>query len=141
VQFLNNKASGVPRLFLMYRAYGLRPAGTDPQGKAPADTVVRFRDNVFDGNVLLTPSSSRQASIIFIYNKMGYAGDTSATLGERVIPDSAFNIGNNVFRNNDFGAGVPGPDFGGVGAPGIVVDGGGNKCAPPLLAQYPLKCN
>jgi hypothetical protein len=141
VQFLNNRASSVPRLFLMNRAYGLRPAGTDLERTAPADTEVRFRDNVFDGNVLLPPLSSTQASIIFIYNKMGYAGDTSGIAGERVIPDSAFNIGNNLFRNNDFGAGVPGPDFGGVGPAGMVVDGGGNKCAQPLLAQYPLKCN
>jgi parallel beta-helix repeat protein len=141
VQFLKNTGAEVRTLFYMLRTFGLRPAGTDLQATLPADTEVRFRDNVFDGNVLLPPFSSTSGSIIFIYNKMGFGGGVSSTPGERAIPDSAFNIGNNVFRNNDFGSGVPGPDFGGVGASGIVIDGGGNKCAKPLLANYPLTCN
>ena len=50
--------------------------------------------------------------------------------------------GNNVFRENDFGQTVPGPDFsaGGPLAPGVVIDGGGNLCQAPL-GPYPLACH
>jgi parallel beta-helix repeat protein len=136
VQFVRNEASDVSRMFYILRIGGLAPAGSDPQHPLPAETEVRFLDNVFDGNVLLPPFSGAGGTFIPIYNKMGYAGDKSA------LPDSAFNIGNNVFRNNDFGASVAAPDFGtGPFVPGLVVDGGGNKCSPMLLEQYPLKCN
>jgi parallel beta-helix repeat protein len=136
VQFVRNEASDVSKMFYILRIGGLVPAGSDPQHTSPAETEVRFRDNVFDGNVLLPPFGGAQGSVIPIYDKMGYTGDKSS------LPDSAFNIGNNVFRNNDFGAGVEGPYFGtSPFVPALVIDGGGNKCVKSWPDPYPLACN
>jgi parallel beta-helix repeat protein len=141
VQFIKNTFSNVSQMFQIFRYYGLRAAGSDDQKSLPADTEVRFRDNVFDGNVLLATSNNGASGVMQLFNKLGYTGSVSSLPGERVIPDNAFNIGNNVFRNNDFGAGVVGPGFGeGVVVPGVVVDGGGNKCLNNWPASYPIKC-
>lgn len=141
VQFLRNTMSRSPQMFIMYHYYGLRAAGSDLEHTQPADTEVRFRDNLFDGNIMLKSSMAGSASYIPVFGKMGYSGSLSAIAGERVVPDNAFSIGNNTFRNNDFGAGVPGPIFGGTAVPGIVIDGGGNKCAAATSPDYPLKCS
>lgn len=49
--------------------------------------------------------------------------------------------GHNVFTENDFGHAISGPDFsrGAPIAPGIIIDGGGNRCVPPV-GPYPLAC-
>jgi hypothetical protein len=141
VHVLQNKASNVPKLFHMFRLHGLRPAGSDEQAFLPADTEVRFRDNVFDGNVIIGAADRTMASYIPVYDQLEYQGDVSSTAGEQPAPKDAFKIGNNVFRNNDFGAGVAGPNFGAsTPVDGYIVDGGGNKCAKPATAHYPLNC-
>ena len=141
LQVLNNTMSQSPQMFVMYHYYGLRPAGSDLERTAPADTEVRFRDNVFEGNVMLRTGPASAASYIPVFNKMGYSGSVSGVAGERAVPDNAFSVGNNIFRNNDFGAGVLGPIFGGAPVPGVIIDGGGNKCAAPTSPDYPLKCS
>jgi parallel beta-helix repeat protein len=144
VQFVRNKGTAVGRMFYIFRYYGLRPARSDEQASLPAETEVRFRDNVFDGNLVIPKTGfSQQASTIAVFNKMNYTDSLSNIVGERVIPDSAFNIGNNVFRNNDFGgANALPPDFGSFDVvPGVVIDGGGNKCVNGWGPTYPLTCH
>ena len=145
-RFEKNVGVRATTLFRATRDYGLRPAGYDGP-PLPADTAVRFRDNVFDANVLRGPVSlniygaaSTDAAVITVFSRMSYTGDLSTLPGERVPTDSEFELTNNVFRHNDFGRLHSVPQFGfSAPVPGVIVDGGQNVCAEPP-ADYPLSC-
>ncbi|MEZ5512450.1 MAG: right-handed parallel beta-helix repeat-containing protein [Steroidobacteraceae bacterium] len=145
-RFEKNVGVRVATLFRATRDFGLRPAGYDGP-TLPADTAVRFRDNVFDANVLrgavslnIYGAAGTDAGVITVFSRMSYTGDLSALPGERVPTDAEFELTNNVFRHNDFGRLHSVPQFGfSPPVPGVIVDGGQNLCAEPP-ADYPLNC-
>jgi hypothetical protein len=142
-----NTTDRAPLMFLFSRNFGLRPAGFDDIHVMPADTAVRFRDNVFEGNLLTnqTPLGGdggyNNTSMMQLGNKLQYNGSLSSIAGERVPSDTEFEFSNNVFRDNDFGHVGYGPWFGPTVASGIINDGGGNFCKTPSIASYPLVCH
>ena len=72
---------------------------------------ITFRNNVFENNRFLSPLGNVTASV-----KIDYVTATSR------LP---LDIGNNIFRNNDFGGDIPAPRL----APAFgFVDGGANVC-------------
>jgi parallel beta helix pectate lyase-like protein len=72
---------------------------------------ITFRNNVFEGNRFLNPLNRTAPSVSIDY-----------VTGTARMP---MDIGNNIFRNNDFGSDIPAPRL----APGFgFVDGGANIC-------------
>jgi hypothetical protein len=136
----SNTSEKSATLFSIFRAYGLRPAGSDSEHRLPADTAVVFTNNLFEGNIFKNPSLLGAAGSFPLYSNLGYSG-ISTLPGERAPGPGDFQLKNNVFRNNQFSTDVEGPGFGtGAVIPGAVVDGGGNKCRTPPGDNYPLKC-
>lgn len=145
-KFVRNTVAKAAQFFISSRVYGLRPAGL--YDGVPADTVAYFKDNLFDGNVFTDANghfgTPERAITLPLYDNYGYSGSLSSLPGEVVIPPSAMQIGNNVFKNNQFGKGPYAPFFGNK-APvsGYVIDGGNNTCSPPTqpITGYPLTCH
>ncbi|NRF67109.1 right-handed parallel beta-helix repeat-containing protein [Aquincola sp. S2] len=138
----DNTVQRSPSLFLIYRSYGLRAAGSDDKDLLPADTAVEFRDNVFEGNRFIEPLVTAGFSAYMpLFNRLGYGGGISSLPGERAAQPADFIITRNLFRNNDFGQTLFAPDFGPNPVPGVVIDGGGNRCKTLLTTDYPLKCD
>jgi hypothetical protein len=114
---LNNNADHVPSLFKFLFAGALQPYQTN----------VYFLNNDFEGNVLHTTSHLNWTSPFSDFN-------ISAPL-----PSDTFVLGNNRLANNNFGTADLAPDF---YPASMIVDGGGNICAPPSTTQgYPIVCN
>ena len=127
--------------------YGLRPAGLDQNKRMPADKLAQFANNVFEGNRLAAPSiSSGGRTWMPLDASMGYSTSVSGLVGEHGIASDQFDVRNNLFKNNDFGAGQIGPYFGLSPLPGAAVDEGGNRCVSPTgvtfpgEANYPISC-
>lgn len=145
--FADNTVERSGNLFQLTRAYGLRAASVMSGHALPADSLVYFKDNVFEGNVLLDPISpsglTTWASQIPVYDRLQYGGQISTLPGEQAASAASFKIENNVFRNNRFGTMAYAPWFGDQPAvAGMIVDGGGNQCQAPSanLKNYPLVC-
>jgi len=145
-------------LFYFSRIYGLRPSGDG----LPGDSAVLFQNNVFQNNTLQNPqlaiSISAAAYVDLVPNLFnnppelgldylqGYPGP-----GYTDPLPSQFQLSGNTFTHNNFGMSLPAPFFGnhvdpfsGQALPypsGLVVDGGGNICAKPTVAGYPLNCH
>lgn len=143
--FARNTVEKSGNLFQFMRVFGLRQANTD--GANLLDTAVYFKDNVFEGNTLLDPvprSGTRSwAAEMAVYDRLGYGGGVGGSPGEVELKPADFVLSNNVFRNNDFSAQQAyAPYFGsGPVLPGVIVDGGGNKCQLQVADKtYPLAC-
>ena len=139
-----NKVENSGDLFQYMRDGAMRPAAWDNLKRMPADTMIYFKDNVFDGNELINPIGSNFGAQIPIYDNMGYNGSSRPVPGEVPPTASQFSYGNNLFKNNQFGLPAYAPWFGDQpGTPGLIVDGGGNVCQQPfaIYKNYPLKCN
>ena len=145
--FVQNIIDRTTNIFFFRRIYGLRPAGTDFDHRLPADTAVAFKDNLFDGNVLANQIPWNQngpepSSAIPLSNNLTYSGAISTLSGERAATAADFQLGNNVFKNNDFGHSADAPWLGSGPFPaGLVVDGGLNRCRPSIVNGYPLVCH
>jgi hypothetical protein len=149
VQFLQNLADRPASLFTALHQYGLRPADFDSYNVPglPADAGVYFRHNLFDGNVMrnqrattFTGGGAGNSAYMPVYDHMGYAGGVSSLPGEVEPTDSQFDVTDNVFVRNDFGHSY-GVFFGARPVvPGVVVDGGQNRCVPTPYAGFPLAC-
>ena len=124
-------------LFKFQRIFGLRPAGFDSLHRMPADSAVEFHDNLFEGN-RIAAGQTGGSTIIPVFSQMEYVTYGNDT-GRQPGP-SDFLLRNNTFRNNDFGRGGAAPRFGSPVVPGVVIDGGGNICAPGG-SGYPLVCH
>lgn len=145
--FAENVVERSGSLFELTRAYGLRAASVEFGQDLPADTLVYFKDNVFEGNKLIDPMPYSVlpsfAARMPVFDRLLYTNQVSTLPGERAAPADSFQIENNVFRNNRFGTLAYAPWFGeGPVVPGMVVDGGGNQCQPPfpVYKNYPLTC-
>ncbi len=143
-----NKVEKSGNLFEFKRDGAMRPAAWDFLKRMPADTMIYFKDNVFEGNELINPIGSGGlpsfGAQIPIYDNMGYNGSSRPMPGELSPTASQFGYGNNLFKNNQFGLPAFAPWFGDQpGTPGLIVDGGGNVCQQPFAVykNYPLKCN
>src|SRR5205807_1137703 len=102
-------------------------------GSADTDDGVTVTDehddvvsnNIFDGNRLVSTYSApgtEYASFVPLFDQMNYNGNSSNP-GERTPSASDFILGNNVFRNNDFGSEARRPFFGnGTPVSGYVID-------------------
>ncbi len=145
-RFINNTVEKSGSLFYFTHVFGLRAA--DSNGVHAQDTAVYFKDNVFDGNVVVDPASmtglKNWAATIPVYDAMGYGGDLGGLPGETLVKASDFVLTNNTFKNNDFNAVQAYAAWFGDKpiVSGVVIDGGGNKCQ--LLTAdkaYPLVCH
>lgn len=139
----DNAVDGAPALFKFFRIFGLRAAASDQYKNIAADETVWFQDNTFIGNRFVNPKGdSAEGSSIQLSANMNYMGSLSSMPGERMPGPGDYKLGNNVFKNNDFGHQLFGPNFGDSPlAPGQVIDGGGNICRKWLPESYPLNCN
>lgn len=138
-----NAVDDTLQLFDLSRFGGLRPAGFDPEGRMPADTVVEFHDNVFERNTFANPTSNLPSSSIPLYSGMLYRSSTAPfqqVAGTRDPGPNDWNLSHNTFTANGFGSATPAPSFGNKEVPGAVVDGGGNLCGAPQTTPYPLAC-
>jgi hypothetical protein len=136
----NNTVEKSIRLLMIWRVYGLRPAGIDYEHRVPADTAAVFKDNLFESNIFVNNYQVSNAGSFALNGGLGYGG-ISTLPGERDLKPTDFQLSNNVFRNNQFSADTEGIWFGnGVVIPDAVVDGGGNKCKTPSPPGYLLKC-
>lgn len=115
----NNIASDVPQLFIYYRVYGLQSG----------EQYVYFKDNTFENNVLRNPRISET-------NVVGRA--SKIIFEDAFVARSKLVLGNNVFINNDFSKVLAPPD---LKPETMIVDGGGNICAPAEDIHFPLNCN
>ena len=146
--FVGNTVERSGTLFYFSHDYGLRPAGFDWDKVMPADTAVLFKDNVFEGNVLLDPvvffGQYLPASSIPLGNNLQYVQDHLSDIpGERAVSPADFQITNNTFTANDFGHFLEAPEFVTL-APspaGMFIDGGGNICKPSTWPYFPLLCH
>lgn len=137
--FSFNKVEKSGNLFEYEHFYALRPI----------DTMIYFKDNVFEGNQLIDPISRLGGILDYgmripIYDNMAYTDPQTVSPGETLPTASQFSYGNNLFKNNSFGLPAYAPWFGDKPVkPGLIIDGGGNVCPKPLdiyLKDYPLKC-
>lgn len=143
-QFSDNQVEQAPALFGLFRSFCLRAAGSDWQHVLPADTAIRFENNVFSGNVLtkpLTGSTSRASYFNFSF-PFDSQNACSIVPGERKPTPAEVKLGNNIFKNNNFGSETGYPYFdGSLNGAGVIVDGGGNVCSVVKEVNYPLICN
>jgi hypothetical protein len=149
VQFLQNLADRPASLFTALHQFGLRPADFDSYNvpSLPADTGVYFRHNLFDGNVMrdqrtttFTGGNAGNSAYMPVYDHMGYGGGVSTLPGEVEPTDSQFDVTDNVFVRNDFGHSYA-VFFGARPVvPGVVIDGGQNRCVASPGAGFPLAC-
>ncbi len=141
VRVAGNHVSNVLGLFVLTRAFGLRPANWDGRG-APSDTGVYFQRNNFSGNRLTPgPQPAEHAATLPIYDLLrGYQTPIGPFAGERAAKPSEYFLNNNTFSANDFGRSQKAPFFALPVTPGKIIDGGGNICQHPG-APYPLVCN
>jgi hypothetical protein len=140
--FIGNNVQNGLGMFLIGHAYGIRAAGSDPEGRLPADAGVLVQDNVFDGNVSSrswNPSASGANMPLF----GSYTGGTmlSGMPGERQVVPADLQYSNNGFSNNVFDPSVYAPAFGEPVTPGIVIDQGGNLCGRSGGLQAALACS
>ena len=135
-----NEVSGnivdiAPVLLSLFRDRGLRPQ----------DDYVYFKDNIFNGNRFINARQGLNArpeslysSWIAMNNLETIPINPDITPGDRPITPNDVIVGNNIFTNNDFGVIKRAPFL----IPGsMIVDGGGNICSEPTIANYPLKAN
>lgn len=94
---------------------------------APNGTTLYFQNNTFDHNFITNGVNSGGSLLV-----------TSSGPGGWVVGGNVFS--NNNFNYNNF-AGIPAPAFATPYLPNIVTDGGGNVCAHPNPAGYPLVCH
>ena len=115
--------------------------------RSRTDPAVYFEGNLFSGNRLVNGTPGRFSVMpiydyifYFIQNQFYQEGPIPGT---RIVQPSDFKISNNTFTQNNFGQGPPlfiflsSPPF----TPGVIIDGGGNRCSPPASGPYPLVCN
>jgi hypothetical protein len=139
----DNHVEQTGELLAFNRDGGLRAASSDPMTLRPADTAVLFRDNVFERNKYSNPTGYSywgllESSDIPVYDSLDYVDYPP---GDRIPQPSDYLISNNKLTANDFGVDRPAPNFGtNPIVPGMIVDGGGNRCAQPKSA-YPLSCS
>lgn len=143
-RFLDNVVERTNELFSLFRAYCLRPAAWDMYKLMPADTAVRFENNSFENNSLRVDANTALAmSSYFNFDfPFGEQSACSRGLGDQLPKPADFHLGNNVFKNNDFGVVQQRPYFS-QSLKDAIADGGGNVCAvtPTDTSPYPLKCN
>lgn len=120
----SNIIEDTPTMFYFYRANSL----LDEQNGLSEQNVF-FKDNTFSNNIFLRPRISPGKSL------------TSASIDFNnmpvEIPSSAVKLGNNIFKNNDFGQTIVSPM---IIPSSIVVDQGGNKCLKVNDDSHPLEC-
>ncbi len=102
-----NIVDGAPYMFMIFRVYGT----------FDFLPYAYFKDNTFTNNVFLHQRNI--ASAQFYSSWIDFQNISSQ------IPPSGIQIGNNVFKNNDFGATLPAPV---IMPASMIVDQGGNKC-------------
>jgi hypothetical protein len=146
-----NIVSRTPRLFVISRTYGLRPAGYDPRNPSAPEKAIYFTNNRFESNVLANPVPDGQTAVahteIFVFSNNNQLGYTGYPGGGNIAPrPSDFILTDNVFINNDFSKDAGSPFFGVSNSMwGIIIDGGGNRCSYDRLnmfsPNYPLNCN
>jgi DNA-binding protein len=150
-RFVANTVDRSAAAFQFYRALGLRPAGTDPDGDLAADTAVVFRDVTFERNRLTTPLASdgtaNPPSVTIVPlasptdGSLPLAYDGNAGAGNSALTAAMFQLGNVRFIGNDFGRAASPIEFGdGTLASGIVIDGGSNVCPVSTAPVYPIAC-
>ena len=150
VAVINNTVGGAIMLFQFYRLFGLRPEnwwdGVAYEG--PADTAIYFEGNLFSGNQFVNALPASRSSVINVYDYLFYFNQSAyyqegPIAGTRIAQPSDFRLTNNTFTQNNFGRNQPPPSFFSsplIFTPGLIVDGGGNICAPQP-SPYPLVCN
>lgn len=133
-RFVGNTIDRSAIAFHFFRSGGLRTG----------ETAVVFRDITIERNTLsgAVPSDSNDARkppvvILPIFTQM-----SSDVPPPSDPPASAFQLGNVRFSNNTFDTAAGGPmEFGqGAFTPGLIVDGGGNKCPRSAAAGFPIAC-
>lgn len=142
-KFLDNVVERTNKLFAIFRVYCPRPAGDDPEKRAPADAGVRFENNRFENNALRVDADTPlEMASYFNYDfPFGTPGACGPGLDDRMPKPSDFHMSGNVFKNNDFGLVQQRPYFS-LSLKDAIVDGGGNICATSIdTSPYPLKCN
>ncbi|MGM9485676.1 hypothetical protein ACS5PN_31095 [Roseateles sp. NT4] len=141
-QFLDNVVERTNQLFSIFRAYCLRPVAFDDDKLMPADDGIRFENNRFENNSLKVDANTplTMASYFNFDFPFGEQSACTKTLGDKLPQPADLHLGNNVFKNNDFGVQQQSPYFS-QSLKGAIVDGGGNVCTATTDAAYPLKCN
>ena len=130
-----NTMEDIPTAFQFFRAYGIKNT----------ESKIYFRDNIFEGNVFINPKEKfGHSSVINLGHaqtdpgNLSYVGRVNGT--ERLTVPADFDLGGNVFKNNNFGT----VGFAPMLIPStIAVDGGGNVCGQAVSADslpYPINC-
>ncbi len=161
-EFSDNTVTGCQRLFNYSRIFGLRPM----LNGVPKDDAVYFANNRFLRNRIVDQATPERSSAMrmFVYASgmvlrdkdvadthhdmyVGLEGHRADYQGRETAP-TRFVLTNNLFQDNDFGSSPHPLEFGmekpgAVFTPGLIVDGGGNRCAPNTAQPNadPLKCN
>jgi hypothetical protein len=121
----------------LIRFCALRPAFTGGQPDFAAETSAPMAHNMISSNVIVNNSFM---GVSFPLPAVGGTYDTCSS-DETPLTADKWIKGDNVFKNNDYGTGVPFPTFESPSVSGQVVDGGGNKCTHPTPAGYPIVCH
>ena len=119
-----NIVDGAAHMFYMFRTFGFN--------QDQNEQIIYFKDNTFTNNTFVHQRNN---------SYLGPSGPFSSWIDFQnmppEIPPSAIQIGNNIFKNNDFGQ-IPAPV---IMPAGMIVDQGGNKCLPTTDTYIrPLAC-
>ncbi|MBI5742545.1 MAG: right-handed parallel beta-helix repeat-containing protein [Candidatus Niyogibacteria bacterium] len=120
----DNIGDDMPRLFVFFRARGLRTN----------DQYVYFKDNTFENNKFLNPRLTTNVK----GGGDGYIEASSFKIEAIDVPSSSIITGNNIFKNNNFTT-IASPII--FTPASMIVDGGGNVCPTTADTNFPLKCN
>lgn len=96
--------------------------------------TIYFKDNTFSNNTFLNQRGDSYIGLTKQYSSLVDLQNLPYWLTDK----SSVELGNNIFKNNDFNNTLPAP----VLIPSsMIVDQGGNKCLPVNDAMRPLACS
>lgn len=120
----SNIVENTPTMFYFYRASGLLNEKDGVQ-----ERNVYFQDNTFSNNTFLRPKA--------VSGKYNPSSSINFENLPPEIPASVVKLGNNVFKNNDFGKDTDSPI---ITPSSMIIDQKDNKCLQTKDNFHPLEC-